>query len=151
MAERQGTIVGFIGLGAMGASMASNLQKAGYRLIVNDTRREAAERHITAGAEWADTPRELAAQCDVIFSCLPNLAAIESVALGENGILAGIRPGKAFFELSTNSPQIAARIHEEFARRGAHMLEAPISGGATGARRRRLAIWVGGEKSVFDQ
>jgi len=143
--------VGFIGLGIMGAAMASNLQKAGYALVVNDVRREAAERHLKAGARWADTPREMAAQCEVVFTCLPSMPAIEAVALGPDGVLAGIREGHAFFELSTSSPDLVQRLHKAFAERGAHMLDAPISGGARGAERARLAIWVGGDKAVYQR
>jgi 3-hydroxyisobutyrate dehydrogenase len=143
--------VGFIGLGLMGAPMASHLQKAGYRLVVNDIRREAAESHLNAGAIWADTPRALAEQCEVIFSCLPTVPAIEAVALGPDGILEGIRRGHAYFEMSTNSLELVKRLHAAFAERGAHMLDAPISGGARGAQRGRLAIWVGGEKSVYER
>ena len=143
--------VGYIGLGMMGAPMASNLLKAGYKLVVNDKRREAAAAHIQAGAIWADTPRALAEQCEVIFTCLPTVPAIDAVALGTNGILAGIRPGHAYFEMSTNSHEMVKRLHAAFAERGAHMLDAPISGGAQGAERGRLAIWVGGDKAVYQR
>lgn len=146
-----GPTVGFIGLGIMGAAMASNLQNAGYRLAVHDTRREATAPHVQAGAIWADTPRALAEQCEVIFSCLPNIPAIEAVALGPDGILEGMRRGHAYFEMSTNSPELVKRLHAAFAERGAHMLEAPISGGGRGAQRGRLAIFVGGDKSVFQR
>jgi 3-hydroxyisobutyrate dehydrogenase len=142
-------VVGYIGVGIMGAPMALHALEAGYRLVVNDTRREAAAPHLKAGAIWADTPRELAAQCDVVFSCLPSLAAIETVALGPDGIVAGIRPGGAYFEMSTNSPDLVKRLHAAFAERGATMLDAPISGGALGAQRGRLAIYVGGDKAVY--
>lgn len=151
MNSETGPTVGFIGLGIMGGAMASNLRKGGYRLVVHDKRREAAARHIEAGAIWADTPRALAEQCEVIFSCLPGLPEIETVALGEDGIVAGIRPGCAYFEMSTNSPELVKRLHTAFAARGAHMLEAPISGGGRGAQRARLAIWVGGDKAVFER
>jgi 3-hydroxyisobutyrate dehydrogenase len=87
----------------------------------------------------------------VIFSCLPGLSQIEAVALGPNGILAGIRPGQAYFEMSTSTPELISRLHAAFDARGAYMLDAPISGGARGAQRGRLAIWVGGEKSVYDR
>jgi 3-hydroxyisobutyrate dehydrogenase-like beta-hydroxyacid dehydrogenase/NAD(P)-dependent dehydrogenase (short-subunit alcohol dehydrogenase family) len=143
--------VGFIGLGIMGAAMAANLQKAGFALVVNDIRREAASRHLAAGAEWAETAREVAATTDVVFSCLPNLHAIETVALGEDGIIAGIAPGGAFFEMSTNSPDLVRRLHAAFAARGSAMLDAPVSGGAGGAVLGRLAMWVGGERAAFDR
>ena len=144
-------LVGFIGLGIMGSAMAFNLRKAGYRLVVHDKRREVAAHHVEAGAIWADTPRALAEQCEVIFSCLPGLQEIEAVALGPDGILAGIRRGHAYFEMSTNSPELVKRLHAAFAEHGAHMLEAPISGGGRGAQRGRLAIWVGGEKAMFQR
>lgn len=151
MSDQKTVKVGFIGLGVMGAAMATNLQKAGYPLVVHDVRREAAAPHEKAGASWADTPRAVAEQSEVVLTCLPTPKAIEEVALGPQGILAGIRPGGAFFEMSTNLPELIERLHAAFAERGAHMLEAPISGGGPGARRGRLAIWVGGEKEIFER
>jgi 3-hydroxyisobutyrate dehydrogenase-like beta-hydroxyacid dehydrogenase len=151
MSEAKRPTVGFIGLGNMGAPMAANLQKAGYRLVVNDTREEAGRPLIDAGAAWADTPRAVALQCDVIFTCLPSLHAIEAVALGQNGILSGARAGLAFFETSTNSPDLLKRLYAAFAEKGAHVLDAPVSGGVTGAERARLAMWVGGDKETFQR
>ena len=95
--------VGFIGLGTMGARMAANLQKAGYKLIVNDLRKEAAAPHLAAGAVWADTPRALAEQSDVILTSLPEPPDVEKVALADDGLLAGVKRGAAWFDLSTNS------------------------------------------------
>lgn len=141
--------VGFIGLGIMGGPMASNLQKAGYRIVVNDVRREAAKPHLDAGAIWADSPRALAEQCEVMFTCLPSLAAIESVALGPDGLVNGIRKQHAYFEMSTNSTDLLKRLYTAFGERGAHVLDAPISGGAPGARRGRLAAFVGGDKDTY--
>jgi 3-hydroxyisobutyrate dehydrogenase-like beta-hydroxyacid dehydrogenase len=143
--------VGFIGLGIMGASMVTNLQKAGYRVVVNDVRKAATASHLKAGAVWADTPRALTEQSDVVFTCLPSLPVIEAVALGTDGILAGVRAGQAYFEMSTNSPELVKRLHAAFAERSAHMLDAPISGGARGAERGRLAIWVGGDRTAYDR
>lgn len=144
-------IAGFIGLGVMGAAMAANLRRAGVRLVVHDVRREAADAALAAGAEWADSPRALAARVDVVFTCLPSLAAIEAVLLGADGVLAGARPGLVCFETSTNSPDLAEKLRAAFEAGGAHLLEAPISGGARGARRGRMAIWVGGERVHFDR
>jgi 3-hydroxyisobutyrate dehydrogenase len=141
--------VGFIGLGMMGASMASNVGKGGYQLIVHDIRREAAAPHLAAGAAWAGTPREVAAAADVVFTSLPGPVEVEAVALGEAGLLAGMSAGKTYFDLSTNSPTLVRRIHKIFAERGVHVLDAPVSGGPRGARTRRLAIWVGGDEQVF--
>ena len=86
------TIVGFVGLGTMGGRMASNLQKAGFKLVVHDLHRQAASHHLNAGAVWAETPRALANQADVIFSSLPEPADVEAVALGPDGLVAGIKP-----------------------------------------------------------
>jgi 3-hydroxyisobutyrate dehydrogenase-like beta-hydroxyacid dehydrogenase len=143
-------VVGFIGLGTMGGRMAANLQKAGYRLVVHDLHRQAASHHLAAGATWADTPRALAGQVDVIFTSLPEPADVETVGLGPDGLVAGIRPGAAWFDLSTNAPSVARKLHAAFTEKGAHMLDAPVSGGPAGAASRKLAIWVGGERSVFD-
>ncbi|HJU09333.1 MAG TPA: NAD(P)-dependent oxidoreductase [Candidatus Binataceae bacterium] len=143
--------VGFIGLGTMGSRMATSLQSAGYQLIVNDIRREAAAEHLRNGAQWADTPQQVADAAEVTFTSLPTPADVETVALGEGGIIAGIKPGAAYFDLSTNSPELVRRICAVFAERGAHMLDAPVSGGPRGAATRRLAIWVGGDHTTFDR
>jgi 3-hydroxyisobutyrate dehydrogenase-like beta-hydroxyacid dehydrogenase len=143
--------VGFIGLGTMGAHMARNLQKAGTKLIVHDMRRAAAEPHLAAGATWADAPRKVAEAAEVVFTSLPGPAEVEAVALGADGLLAALRKGAAFFDLSTNSPTVVRRIHAAFAQRGLHMLDAPVSGGPKGAETGKLALWVGGEREIFDR
>ena len=143
--------VGFIGLGIMGASMASNVQKGGHELIVHDLRAEAAKPHLAAGAVWASTPRQVAEACEVVLTSLPGPPEMEAVALGEHGLLAGLTAGKAYFDLSTNSPTVVRRVHATFAARGVPMLDAPVSGGPRGARTRKLAIWVGGDETVFRQ
>jgi 3-hydroxyisobutyrate dehydrogenase len=143
-------LVGFIGLGTMGGRMATNLQKAGYKLVVHDLTRQAASHHLNAGAVWADTPRAVASQADLVFTSLPEPADVEAVGLGADGLLAGIRPGAAWFDLSTNAPAVVKKLAAAFAAKGAHMLDAPVSGGPAGAASRKLAIWVGGEKAVFD-
>jgi 3-hydroxyisobutyrate dehydrogenase-like beta-hydroxyacid dehydrogenase len=141
--------VGFIGLGTMGRHMASNLMKGGHQLVVNDVRREAAAPHLQAGATWADTPRAVAEATDVVFTSLPGPVEVEAVALGEQGLGAGLTAGKVYFDLSTNSPALVRKIHEVFKRRGIHMLDAPVSGGPRGAESRRLALWVGGDEDIF--
>jgi 3-hydroxyisobutyrate dehydrogenase len=143
--------VGFIGLGTMGARMAASLQRAGYQLIVNDIRRAAAEPHLQKGAEWVDTPRQVAEAAEVVFTSLPAPADVEAVASGENGIISGMRRGDVYFDLSTNSPVLVRRICARFAERGAYMLDAPVSGGPRGAASGRLAIWVGGDRDSFDR
>jgi len=143
--------VGFIGLGTMGGKMAANLQKAGYKLVVHDLTRQAASHHLNAGAVWAETPRALAEQCEVLFTSLPEPADVEAVAMADDGLLAGIAKGAAWFDLSTNSPSIVKKLHTAFAAKDAHMLDAPVSGGPAGAASGKLAIWVGGERAAFDK
>jgi 3-hydroxyisobutyrate dehydrogenase len=143
--------VGFIGLGTMGAGMAANLRKGGHTLVVHDVRRASAEPFLAEGARWAETPRKVAEAVEVVFSSLPGPPEVEAVALGADGLLAGMRKGGAFFDLSTNSPTVVRRIHAAFGERGVHMLDAPVSGGPRGARSGKLAIWVGGERQVFDR
>jgi len=144
-------VVGMIGIGLMGAPMAANLRKAGYRLFVNDIRKQATKTLIDQGAAWADTPAAVAEQSDVILTCLPGLAQIEAVVFGEEGILTGLKAGQAFFEMSTSSPELIDRISQACLSKGAHMLDAPVSGGSRGAIRARLGIWVGGDKDQFDR
>jgi 3-hydroxyisobutyrate dehydrogenase len=109
--------------------MAANLQRAGYQLIVNDIRRAAAEPHLQKGAEWVDTPRQVAEAAEVLFTSLPAPPDVEAVASGENGIISGMRRGGVYFDLSTNSPVLVRRICASFAEHGAYMLDAPVSGG----------------------
>jgi 3-hydroxyisobutyrate dehydrogenase len=144
--------VGFIGLGNMGRHMAANLQKAGYDLTVHDVRRAAAEPHLANGATWANSPRALAEAADVVFTSLPGPPEVEAVALDENnGLLPALSAGKAFIDLSTNSPTVVRRLHATFTASGVDMLEAPVSGGTKGAQSRRLAIWVGGDEAVYER
>ena len=143
--------VGFIGLGIMGASMASNVQKGGHELIVHDIRPEAAKLHLEAGAVWAGSPRQVAETSEVVLTSLPGPPEVEAVALGDDGLLAGLSAGKAYFDLSTNSPTVVRRLHATFAGRSIPLLDAPVSGGPRGARTRKLAIWVGGDEAVFQR
>jgi 3-hydroxyisobutyrate dehydrogenase len=149
--SKDNVVVGFVGLGTMGGRMAANMQKAGFKLVVHDLHRQTASHHLNAGAIWADSPRALASQADVIFSSLPEPPDVEAVALGPDGLIGGMKPGAAYFDLSTNSPSVVKKLHAAFAEKGAHMLDAPVSGGPTGAASRKLAIWVGGDENVFNQ
>jgi 3-hydroxyisobutyrate dehydrogenase len=135
----------------MGASMASNLQKAGYKLIVHDVRRESAAPHLKAGAEWASSPKAVAETCEVVFTSLPGPPEVEAVALSKDGLIEGLKYGAVYFDLTTNSPTLVRKIHQIYTERGLHMLDAPVSGGPQGAKSGRLAIWVGGERGVFDK
>ena len=143
---------GFIGLGTMGASMAANLQKGlkarGDTLVVHDIRREAAARHLRDGAIWADSPQAVAEQSDVIFTSLPGRRSSRRC---RRSLLAGIKKGAAYFDLTTNSPTVVRKAHEAFAAKGAHLFDAPVSGGPRGAATGKLAIWCGGDEDVFEK
>jgi len=143
--------IGFIGLGTMGAFMAANLQKSQYKLMVLDVRKEAAQRHLDAGAEWAMTPKQIAEQCDVVFTSLPGPPEVEAVVFGPDGILAGAKPGLAYFDLSTNSQSLMRRVNAALAEKGAFGFDAPVSGGPKGAESGKLAIWVGGDRATYDK
>jgi 3-hydroxyisobutyrate dehydrogenase len=140
--------VGFIGLGTMGGSMALNAGKGGHDMVVHDLRREVAEPHLRAGAAWAEGARAVGEVADIVFTSLPGPKECEAVG---DELLESMRPGVPWFDLSTNSPTVARRIHAKFAARGIPMLDAPVSGGPIGARTRKLALLVGGDRAVFDQ
>src|SRR6201993_2469073 len=106
--------IGFIGLGMMGSGMAANLQKAGHDLVVHDLRRAAAEPYLASGAVWADSPRAVAEAAEIVFTSLPGPPEVEAVALAANGLLSGMTRGKAYFDLSTNSPTMVHQINAAF-------------------------------------
>ena len=143
--------VGFIGLGTMGAFMAANLQKGGHDLVIHDVRREAGANRLSAGAVWADSPKAVAEQCEVIFTSLPGPKEVEAVVFGPDGILAGVQPGAAYFDLSTNAQSLVRRFAEALAEKGAFGFDAPVSGGPKGAESGKLAIWVGGDRAAYDR
>ena len=143
--------VGFIGLGTMGAGMAANLQKGGFQITITDLRKDAVAKHLANGASWAESPREVAASSDIVFTSLPVPADVEKVALGENGILAGLPKGGAYLDLSTNSVKVVRALNAAFAAEGKFMLDAPVSGGPKGANSGRLAIWVGGDEGAYNR
>src|SRR5215510_1503503 len=119
--------IGFIGVGNMGAGMASNLLKAGYSLTVNDIRRDAAGPLLEKGARWAETPKQVATQSEITFTSLPGPPEVETVVLGGEGILAGTRPGSVYIDLSSNSPTLVRRLHDILRDQGIYMLDAPVS------------------------
>jgi 3-hydroxyisobutyrate dehydrogenase len=143
--------IGFIGLGNMGGSMALNLMKAGHTLIVHDIRRDSAKPHIDGGAKWADSVAEVARAGELILTSLPGPADVEAVALGPGGILANAQPGSIFADLSTNSPTVMRKIHAAFKEKGVHVLDAPVSGGAIGAKRGTLQVMVGGDEGIYNE
>ncbi|MEM7250978.1 MAG: NAD(P)-dependent oxidoreductase [Pseudomonadota bacterium] len=143
--------VGFIGLGTMGAGIALNAIKGGFSLTVHDLNREAASRHLEAGATWADSPQAVASAVDVVFTSLPGPIEMEAVALGDQGLIHGLKPGSAYFDLSTNSPTVVRRVHAVMTEKQIDLLDAPVSGGPAGANSGKLAIWVGGRRETFDK
>ena len=143
--------VGFIGLGNMGMGMAANIQKADYPLVVHDVRQAAAQPFVAAGARQAASAAEAARLSDVVFTSLPGPREVEAVALGAGGVLEGIREGGIYVDLSTSRPTLIRQIEPQFRAKGAHVLDAPVSGGKSGAASRNLAVMVGGEREIFER
>jgi 3-hydroxyisobutyrate dehydrogenase-like beta-hydroxyacid dehydrogenase len=141
--------IGFIGLGTMGGRMAASLRAAGHELYVNDIRPEAVQPHIDAGSIAKATAREVGEASDIVFTSLPGPAEFNDVTSGERGLLHGMKQGAVLFDLTTNSPTTIRCIHETFTGRGLHLLDAPVSGGPKGAETRTLAIWVGGDETLY--
>ena len=143
--------IGFIGLGRMGASIARNLQAAGHPLVVHDIRRDAAVGHLERGARWADTPRALAGESDLVFTCLPGPPEVEATVLGPGGLLEGLQPKAVYADLSSSSPTLIRTIADRLAARGCDTLDAPVSGGVTGAQKGALQVMVGGDTAVYER
>ena len=143
--------VGYIGLGLMGKSMARNIMKAGFPLIVHNRSREAVEELQAEGAKTATSPSEVAEQVDVVFTNLPDSPDVELVALGTGGIIEGARQGLIFVDNSTIKPATARHITERMGEKGVFCLDAPVSGGDIGARQGTLAIMVGGPNQALEQ
>jgi 3-hydroxyisobutyrate dehydrogenase len=140
--------VGFIGIGTMGGHMALNVRAKGYDVIVHDLREAAAGPHLKAGCTWANSARQIAEAADVVFTSLPGPKDVQLVA---EELLAGMRKGTAWFDLSTNSPTVVRNISARFATNGIAMLDAPVSGGPAGAKSGKLALWVSGDRAAFDK
>jgi 2-hydroxy-3-oxopropionate reductase len=130
--------------------MARNLIKAGYSLVVHSRSRGPVDEIVKAGAKAAASPKDVAAQCDVLITMLPNSPEVEQVALGPHGIIEGARRGLIFLDMSTISPIVSQKIGKALEAKGVAMLDAPVSGGEKGAIDGALSIMVGGDKSVFD-
>ncbi len=143
--------IGYIGLGLMGKSIAHNILKAGYPLVVHNRSRGAVDELAAEGATPAFTPSEVAAQVDVVFTNLPDTPDVELVALGKDGILEGAHEGLIFVDNSTIKPAAARRIAEKLAEKGVISLDAPVSGGDIGARDGTLTIMVGGEAAALEK
>jgi 2-hydroxy-3-oxopropionate reductase len=143
--------LGFIGLGVMGRPMALHLMQHGHRMSVFARRAESAAPLVAAGATRYDTPALLAAQCEVVFTMVTNSQDVEQIVLGADGLTHGLRPGSVLVDMETISPTVARAVAAALAKKGVDMLDAPVSGGATGAKQATLAIMAGGKPDVFER
>ena len=141
--------IGFVGLGAMGSRIASRLLDAGNDVYGTNRTKSRAQPLIEHGLRWCETPREVAAVVDVIFSMVTDDAALEAVTSGSDGILAGLRPGQVYVDMSTVSPRASRTVAEQVKSSGAEMLDAPVSGSIPQAESGTLAIMVGGDEQAF--
>ena len=143
--------VGYIGLGLMGKSVARNILKAGFPLVVHNRSRAAVDELVSEGALAAHSPKEVASQVDVIFTNLPDTPDVEKVVLGENGIIAGAHDGLIYVDNSTIKPASARMLAEKLFAKNIFALDAPVSGGDIGARNATLTIMVGGDVSALEK
>ena len=141
--------IGFIGLGIMGKPMAKNLLKAGFSIVAYDLNKNAIDDVVKAGALAASSSKEAAGKADVIITMLPDSPDVKEVILGKNGVLEGIKPGAIVIDMSSINPLVSQEIEKELRKKNVEMLDAPVSGGETGAIQGTLAIMVGGEEKVF--
>jgi len=147
MSER----IGCIGLGLMGKPMARNLLRAGFQVTVYNRSRPAMDELVLEGAVAADSPAQVAQQSDIVITMLPDTPDVESVILGEQGILAGAHEGLLVIDMSTISPLGTVQLAAKLEQHGVHMLDAPVSGGDVGAREGTLSIMVGGSEADFER
>ena len=143
--------VGFIGLGNMGGGMSRNIQRAGYPMVVFDIREEMTRPLLEEGARLGSSPAEVAQASDITFTSLPGPREVEAVAMGREGVLEGIRSGSIYVDLSSSRPTLIREIEPKFREKGAHVLDAPVSGGKSGAESGNLAVMVGGDRQIFEQ
>ncbi|MGD8793781.1 MAG: NAD(P)-dependent oxidoreductase [Anaerolineae bacterium] len=146
MEEKQ---IGFIGVGIMGLPMSGHLLAAGHSVVAYDILPEKVEAAVAQGAEAGSSCRDVAARSEVVISMVPDSPDVERVYLGDEGVLAGVRPGMLLIDMSTISPVTAVEVAGAAAENGCPMLDAPVSGGDVGARNATLSIMVGGDEEVF--
>ena len=147
MADR----IGFIGLGIMGEPMCRNLLKSGYECTVYTRTKSRADKLISEKAVWGNSPKEIAQNSDIIITIVTDTPDVENVILGDNGVAEGIQKGSVVIDMSTISPSATQKIATALQDKGAEMLDAPVSGGDTGAIAGTLSIMVGGNQKVFDR
>jgi len=133
----------------MGGPLAGWVLEAGFPLVVHDIRKEAAAPLLERGAVWADSPRDVAAQCDVICTCVPGPPELQTVTLGARGVLEGVKRGSVVIDHTTNAPAIVRDVGVALKARGAHLLDAPLDGGREGALEGQLTLFVGGDEAVL--
>jgi 2-hydroxy-3-oxopropionate reductase len=143
--------IGFIGLGIMGKPMAKNILKAGYELVVTTHKQAVIDEMVAAGAKGAANGKEVAAQCDVVITMLPNSPNVRDAVLGKNGVLEGAKAGLVLIDMSSIDPVESRKIGEAIAAKGVEMLDAPVSGGEPKAIDGTLSVMVGGKKDLFDK
>jgi 3-hydroxyisobutyrate dehydrogenase-like beta-hydroxyacid dehydrogenase len=143
--------VGFIGLGDMGQAIVPRLLDAGHRVTGWNRSEEKAEPLLTRGMLWANSPRQLAAESDIVFSIVTDSAAVRAVALGENGIISGLRKDGVYLDMSTIDPEASRAVGAEFAKAGLTMMDAPISGTTLTIGQGKASVMVGGDRAAFDR
>ena len=144
------TRIGWIGTGVMGISMLGHLMKQGYAATVYNRTRSKAQVALDNGASWADSPKAVAEQSDVVFTIVGFPQDVEEVYFSENGILAGVQSGSILVDMTTTKPSLAQRIYETARPKGVGSIDAPVSGGDVGAKNGTLSIMVGGDKEEVD-
>ena len=144
------TRIGWIGTGVMGRWMCQHVMQKGYRATVYNRTRDKAQPLLELGATFADSPKSVAEQSDVVFAIVGFPKDVREVFLGPNGVLAGSRPGMIVVDMTTSEPALAKEIYEAAKAKGVGALDAPVSGGDVGAREARLSIMVGGDREVFE-
>jgi 3-hydroxyisobutyrate dehydrogenase len=142
---------GYIGLGHLGGHLAASLLRAGFQLAVHDRNRAAAEPLIAKGADWADSPKALAARCDAVITCLPSPAVSEAVLAGPDGILAGLAKGGTWIEMSTLGRDEIQRLAELAQAQGIAVLECPVTGGVHKAAEGEITVLAGGNSALFER
>ncbi|HOE17745.1 MAG TPA: NAD(P)-dependent oxidoreductase [Syntrophorhabdaceae bacterium] len=143
--------IGFVGVGTMGKPMVFNLMKAGYQLVVYDINPKPLEELKQGGASVAKSGAEAASKADVVITMLPKSEHVEAAVLGENGVIKGVKPGTIVIDMSTIDPSVAKRIAGILDSQGVKMLDAPVTGGETGAQAATLTIMVGGDEDAYKQ
>ncbi|MEH7082422.1 NAD(P)-dependent oxidoreductase [Neobacillus drentensis] len=151
MLTPENTVIGFIGTGVMGKSMAGHLLKAGYSLVVYSRTKEKAQELLNQGAEWAATPKVVAEKASVTFTMVGYPSDVEEIYFGGDGLIYNGNPGSYLIDMTTSSPSLALRIYEEAKKKGIQAIDAPVSGGDVGAKEAKLSIMAGGEKEAFDE